>query len=130
MKKIILFLIIMILSLQTLNFSEAKTLKIDADSPSIIFVKQNQDMLLQFGGNPTTGYRWKVELIPQDTSVLKLTDGIYVPQKNRKKKVGYGGTYKFTIKAVNKGEAQIKCIYSRSWEKKPFSVVVYDVYVE
>lgn len=130
MKKIITLLVAIFAGLLTVQSCHSKTLKIDADSPSNIFVKQNQDIALQFKGNPTTGYRWKVEILPEKTNVLELTEGIYVPQKRKKKTVGYGGVYKFKIKAAKKGEAQLKCIYSRSWEKSPYKVVIYNVYVE
>ena len=130
MKKIIAFLTLIFVGLFMVRPCFSKTVKIDADSPSNIFVKQNQNIALQFAGNPTTGYRWKVEILPEKTNVIELTEGIYVPRKHKKKTVGYGGVYKFNLKAVNKGEAQIKCIYSRSWEKKPFKEIIYDIYVE
>jgi len=72
-------------------------------------------------GNPTTGYTWEVEELNE--RVLQQLGSEFKPQSNLP---GAPGTVTFRFKAVGKGQAQLKLIYHRPWEKatppKTFSI--------
>ena len=109
---------------------QAKTIELKNEELSTIFAKPGNKIIIKLDGNPTTGYRWKCSLNAKDTEVLKMIDGIYLPHKTKKRKVGTGGEYKFTYKVLKSDQAEINCTYARSWEKAPAKRIIYNVYVE
>lgn len=98
------------------------------NSPANLTVSNGTRLILNLEGNQTTGYRWMVKLDPEDTKVLEVTEGVY--EADDSGLIGAGGTYKFIIKAREKGEAKIVAQYNRSWEEKPLNVIEYNITVE
>jgi inhibitor of cysteine peptidase len=73
-------------------------------------------------GNPTTGFSW--EVVPQDGDGFKKAERSYTPSSSL---CGAGGTYTFTFKADEQGDATIHMIYSRPWEKGVKPAKTFDV---
>jgi inhibitor of cysteine peptidase len=68
--------------------------------------------------NPTTGYQWQFDY---DKEYLELVGKEYRShQQPGDKRVGVGGTSKFTFRALKPGLTKIIMKYHRPWEKRPF----------
>ena len=68
-------------------------------------------------GNPTTGYSWTAALSDGDAALLEqVGEPAYQQDPAEGEIVGAGGTFTFTFKAANAGEATIKLVYERGWE--------------
>ena len=63
--------------------------------------------------NPTTGFQWKYDIIGQN--VLEETDHEFV-QAEGEGVVGSASEEIWTFQAVEKGTAEVRMEYSRSWE--------------
>lgn len=75
--------------------------------------------------NPTTGYKWAVQL---SNTNLQHVDSV-TPAKTGQ--IGEGRIKKFIIKAAAKGTAKIQFYYSRPWQKnvKPLKYIEYTVQI-
>lgn len=85
------------------------------DSDKIIDVRQGDIVTIKLAENPTTGYRWQFEIIPEEQNVIEVISSKYMaPQTTL---IGAGGTkeYKFEIK--NTGQISINGYYARPWEE-------------
>ncbi len=81
---------------------------------SQIKVKLGDKLRVALAGNITTGYAW--EIAENNTNLLALQgEAEYQPEKTNR--VGSGGTFIFTLKAVGKGNTSLKLIYRRPFEK-------------
>jgi inhibitor of cysteine peptidase len=71
-------------------------------------------------GNPTTGFEWTAALSDEDGALLEQEgDPTYVPETADETLVGGGGTYTFRFKALAEGQAELKLVYTRSFEDAP-----------
>jgi inhibitor of cysteine peptidase len=106
----------MLLTLTALMFScssKPYTLK---DTGQIERLAIDSVFSVSLEGNPTTGYVW-TNVTTENTCLEQLNKGKeYTPAESSNNKVGSGGTYLFTYKVKNTGEAKLKIVYSRPWE--------------
>jgi inhibitor of cysteine peptidase len=90
----------------------------EADNGKVITVKAGDTVKVALAGNPTTGYSWASAMTDQDAAVLQQQgDPAYVQESTDESVVGSGGTFTFTFKALASGQATIKLVYVRPWEK-------------
>lgn len=75
-------------------------------------VELDAELRLKLPGNPTTGYTWILDTTP---GIVILNES-YLPDDTSGKLVGSGGTYLWTMKAVQPGNQIISGIYVRPWE--------------
>ena len=75
----------------------------------------HQYLELSLGENPTTGFRWQVQLDGSPACALR-SDSNLAPADGG---VGRGGTHRFLFEAVRSGTCKIRLAYSRSWEANP-----------
>lgn len=81
-------------------------------------------------GNPTTGYLWKAEQLPEDAPVAVET--AQLPAERRKEPVcGAPSPTRVTITARKPGTATVVVNYARPWEKDtpPARSVRYEITV-
>jgi predicted secreted protein len=69
---------------------------------------------LRLGGNPTTGYEWK---LTSASKGLPLASSDYVADQPML--VGSGGTYVFLFDVAASGTYTLELSYARSWEPQP-----------
>jgi inhibitor of cysteine peptidase len=74
----------------------------------------HQYLELSLAENPTTGFRWQMQLDGSPACTLR-SDTNAAPAEGG---VGKGGTHRFLFEAVRSGTCQIRLVYSRSWEAK------------
>lgn len=78
---------------------------------------KQKEIVIELEGNPTTGYEW---IIAENTNVdITEIKSEYIPDKHDDEVVGVGGVYKFTVKGLQEGEADVKFVYKRAWEENP-----------
>ncbi|MCX6079779.1 MAG: protease inhibitor I42 family protein [Chloroflexi bacterium] len=76
-------------------------------------------------GNPTTGFTWETQNL--DTSLLQQqAEPVYTRSNTL---VGGGGTFDFTFKAIKPGDATLRLIYHRTFEKDTPPARIYEVTV-
>lgn len=80
-----------------------------------ITVHVNETFQVSLEGNPTTGFSWETSKL-DETLLAQQGEPVYTQQTSNKL-VGSGGTYLFTFKAVQTGDATLNLVYHRSWEK-------------
>ena len=76
-----------------------------------IVVPKGESFVIELEGNPTTGYDWELQF---DQDKIKNTDRQYEPAGES---VGQGGKKRFRLQAIKSGEASIRAIYKRAWER-------------
>lgn len=83
-----------------------------------IKITRGESFCLKLKENPSTGYSWQLNF----NKGLSLVNSNYyppVPLNNAQKFiVGASGNHLWKIKALAKGDQQIKGIYGRPWEKQ------------
>ncbi|MCX5748785.1 MAG: protease inhibitor I42 family protein [Candidatus Saganbacteria bacterium] len=79
-----------------------------------INVKAGETFTFTLDSNPTTGFSWQVAP-PLDRNYLRLMGSVF--HRPDTTLTGAPGKETWTFKAVKKGNAFIKMIYARSWEK-------------
>ena len=85
------------------------------DSGQTIDIGVNQEFVIAFGSNPTTGYSWQES---HDENILDLVEKTYKPGKEAKQGlVGAGGVEYFRFKTLKMGETEITLVYKRPWEE-------------
>jgi len=75
-------------------------------------VELDAELQLSLWGNPTTGYSWQLHITPG----IVIVNESYLPDDTSKTMVGSGGTYQWTMKAVQPGTQVISGVYARPWE--------------
>jgi len=81
---------------------------------SRITLNVGDSLQIALAGNPTTGYAW--EIAESNPNLLEAQGEVeYQPEKTNL--VGSGGTFLFTFKAIARGNASLKLVYRRSFEK-------------
>lgn len=98
--------------------------RVYTSADSEIVVPVGETFIIELEGNPTTGYEWELQL---DNDKLKVVDRQYQPAGTDT--VGGGGTERFRLKAIKKGDVVIRAIYKRAWEtnaieEKKFNVQI------
>ncbi|OGV51117.1 MAG: hypothetical protein A2X49_01605, partial [Lentisphaerae bacterium GWF2_52_8] len=73
---------------------------------------------IKLPGNPTTGYQWTVAKAVGD-SFRQVGELEYRSSAGSVGRVGAGGEYSVSFRAVSTGTTEIRLDYGRSWEKAP-----------
>ncbi len=84
------------------------------DNGKEINVKKGTKILIKLPSNPTTGFDWYVEKLPDNIEAIGAKT--YISSNSDKNVVGAGGITEFTFKAVKSGEGTLVLIYKRNWE--------------
>ena len=84
-----------------------------ADNGKTINLAVDDPFEIELEGNPTTGYTWEVE--PYDSSVIKATGEPEYQAETQA--IGAGGLYTFRFQTLTDGQATLKFIYHRTFEK-------------
>ena len=93
-----------------------------------IIAQQGQTFTIILEENPTTGYRWRID-IADDIVALESDD--YQQSKADIDMVGVGGQRILVFRSLEKGSTTIKMTYERSFEENSaIEVVVYQVTIE
>ena len=98
-------------------FSGCSSPQVYGPNDTNISAKVGESFIIKLDENITTGYRWSYTI--SDESVVKMTRDEYVPDDISGRLVGSGGKRILTFKALSKGNATIKMVYERSFEKNP-----------
>ncbi len=98
----------------------------EADNGKACTAKVGDTIEVIIPGNMTTGFSWAAALAEKDAALLQLVgEPTYATDAAP---VGGGGTFTFIFKAMAKGEASLKLVYTRPWESdapdKTFSATV------
>ena len=90
-------------------------IKTYTNSGQTIDIGVNQEFVIAFGSNPTTGYGWQESY---DQNMLELVEKTYEPgEEARQGLIGAGGVEYFRFKPLKIGESEITLIYKRPWEE-------------
>jgi len=100
------------------------------DNGKIISIKNGDTFYLRLNASPSAGYLWK----PILSNGLSLLETNYYPSEHRDKNKShlYGGiaVQEFKIKAVMRGNQQVRGIYKKSWEKETGKEQTFSLNVE
>ena len=81
-----------------------------ADAGRLIVARRGDDLLLELGANPTTGFEWKVNLLEGQ---ITLVSDEFVTQATT---IGSGGLHRFKFSCSDLGAASIELFHWRPWE--------------
>jgi len=85
----------------------------EKDDGSVIHLNTGQQLQAVLNGNPTTGYNWENATI--SSNVIKRVGEIEFRPASRA--IGAPGKVTMRFKAMAPGQAELKLIYRRPWEK-------------
>ncbi len=85
------------------------------DSGKIIHGEVGDRIVLKLPANPTTGYLWKMSVIP-DSNVVRETETAFETPKD-KNICGAPGTKVYIFTIVGPGETGLRMEYKRPWEQ-------------
>lgn len=89
----------------------------EADNGKSFTVKAGDTITVTVPGNPTTGYSWAAQLDEESAARLELNgEPEYTQEATGEDVVGAGGSFTFTFKAAQAGDATLKLVYARPWE--------------
>lgn len=89
----------------------------EADNGRTVTVPVGARVHILLRGNPTTGYRWRTTAI-RGQAVRLRGEPDYRPGAQPRGMVGGGGTFVFTVEAVQPGRSDLAFAYARPWETK------------
>ncbi len=82
------------------------------DSHKTISLAVGAKIIIKLKGNPSTGYRWKLDKI-DGHAVEKDGEIQFKQDEGAKHRVGAGGMFEQKLKAVKPGKAEVKMLYRR-----------------
>jgi inhibitor of cysteine peptidase len=88
-----------------------------------IAVPKGESFVIELESNPTTGYDWELQF---DQDKIKDLDRQYVPAGED---VGGGGKKRFVLQAVKSGDASVRAIYKRAWEREPIDEKTFKIHI-
>jgi inhibitor of cysteine peptidase len=97
----------------------------ESSAQSTVNLMLGDDLVITLTGNPTTGYIW--EKVKGSKKMLQQ-QGDYQYTKSGSK-LGAGGIFIFSFKAIAPGTAKLRLIYRRPFEKNVKPLRTYDVTV-
>ena len=87
---------------------------VTASGPVAVTVGDTVAVMLP--ANPSTGFAWELDSIP-DARVLRASgELIYAPPANQPPMPGAGGTATLRFHAIAAGQARLSLVYRRNWE--------------
>ncbi|MDD1709166.1 MAG: protease inhibitor I42 family protein [Methanoregulaceae archaeon] len=81
----------------------------------------DSEIQLQLPGNPTTGYSWQLDI----TQGIVIENESFIPDDKSGTLAGSGGTYVWTMRAVQPGNQVISGVYARAWESNRTNPVTF-----
>lgn len=97
--------------------AEIVRINLPTDQPVEIHVGQKVELVI--AGNPTTGYKWRIESLPE--GLVQVGEVAYVQDPadgpGGQRRVGVGGRFIFTLVGEKPLEGVVKLAYARPWEK-------------
>ena len=88
----------------------------DVPSGEQVTLQRDQEMVLELAANPSTGYRWQIELTA--SAVLdKIGDEQFVPASGPGGAVGAGGMTVWHFRAARTGTDLLRLVYRRPFER-------------
>ena len=100
----------------------------DANGKTVA-AKVGQTLAVRLPGNITTGYGWTVKKL--DGNALEQVGKVdYKATKTPRPRVGSGGTFIATFKAVGAGKATLMMGYARPWEKDTPPIKTFQITVD
>jgi len=91
-----------------------QTVELDAESECPQRLKVGQALTLTLPGNPSTGYRWRIE--NPAASILKSLGPEVYSAPDDTDVVGSAGSSTWRYLASSAGEAHLVLVYQRPWE--------------
>ena len=85
----------------------------ESDNDGQVEMEIGQVLAVVLESNPTTGYLWEAEMA-EGGILLQVGEPEF---KADSKRVGAGGKRTFRFKAVSAGQADLRLVYHRPWEK-------------
>lgn len=85
---------------------------VQSDQGKTFEARQGDSILIRLAENPTTGYRWEVDVA--DDRIIALQDSDYTEAPGAG--IGGGGTRTFTFKAQSPGTVQVRLKLMRKWK--------------
>jgi inhibitor of cysteine peptidase len=83
-----------------------------ADDGQTRKIPKNDYLVIELEENPTTGYRWAIDVVDDDVLVLRSSELILPPDPM----IGGGGTRVFSFEAKAVGTTPIRLKKWREWE--------------
>ena len=130
MKKILIIVVTLILSISLITGCGGSTVKAYSDPEETIdsSISKQFIVLIALESNPSTGYSWVAEY---DNAMLELVEETFELGEYAKENiVGAGGTELFRLKGLSKGETDITFNYKRVWETEILDTKIFTVEVK
>jgi inhibitor of cysteine peptidase len=99
----------------------------DADNGKTATVNVGETLVIELGGNPSTGYTWEVKDL--DIQIFQQVGDIGFRPASSTPMVGQGGTQILTLKALKSGTTPLTLVYHRPWETGVAPLETYTVTV-
>lgn len=99
----------------------------EADNRSTIAIEAGETLVVRLASNPTTGYRWNLENLPQQ---LELEGGEATFDPPARTLPGAGGHEVFRFRGKAPGRETIELRYQREWETDAPPAAEYRLTVE
>jgi inhibitor of cysteine peptidase len=96
---------------------------VQSDVGKTFAVRRGDLIVIRLAENPTTGYRWEVDMA--DDRVIALQGSDYAEANGAG--IGGGGTRTFTFKAQAPGTVQVALRLRREWEPEDSAIDRFDV---
>lgn len=96
---------------------------VQTDQGKIFEASQGDLILIRLAENPSTGYRWGVDVVDNQTVVLQTSDYLATEEL----RAGSGGTRTFTFKAQSPGTVSIRLTLKRKWESEDATIDRFEV---
>lgn len=107
-----LFIIVLFESIIS-SSAQGETILSEKDANSTVVLKVGEIFQVVLPGNPTTGYNW--EMVSGNIAILRQIGEREF--KRDSELIGSGGKFVFTFEAASPGQAIIRLIYHRPWER-------------
>ena len=98
----------------------------ESDAGKTIELKKGNTLVVSLGGNVTTGFNWEMDLSTAPAFLQQIGNPEVTPASGA---MGAPGTIVLKFSAVQAGQAPLKLIYHRAWEKGVPPAKTYEVTV-
>jgi len=96
----------------------------ESDAGKTIELKKGDTLVVTLQGNITTGYNWEMEAATAPAFLQQVGEPEVTPESGL---VGAGGKIALKFSAVQTGQATMKLVYHRAWEKGVAPAKTYEV---
>lgn len=96
-----------------LSLTEDDFRKADPHQTKQVTLKAGEQLIVELGANPTTGFSWGEKAAISDSAVVRQVQHQVVASKTTR--VGAGGSQLWTFEALKPGAATLSFRYDRPW---------------